>query len=386
MTNEYLVSPSPHLQAGEDIPAIMRGVSLALAPAFLWALYRFGYWAIVVTGLSVLSAVLTEALCQRLRGVPVTVDDWSAVVTGLLLAAVIPPNVPWHVPVLGAAFAVGVAKQCFGGLGANIWNPALLGRAFLQASFGAQINSGVWPMTRAESVWGAVSTSLRGSFQALSERAADVVTRATPLEELKRIVEPAVDAMGGPTAVLSAPVLPPAAGPWVQQGAVCVTWSRWLDAFLGNVPGSIGEVSALALLLGGLYLLARKIVSWETPVAFLGTAALLGWMLPARYLAASGATAHTGWFAGPGLYHVVTGGAMIGAFFMATDMVTTPIQRRGQLVFGAGCGLLTVLIRLYGGYPEGVCYSILLMNTLVPLIDRYTRARVFGVKKGGARP
>ncbi len=363
--HRYLVTTSPHIHAEQDVGVVMRWVCLALAPAYVWSVYRFGYWPLGVAAIAVAACVLTEAACQRLRRQTVTVNDWSAVVTGLLLAAVLPPNVAWYIPAVGGLVAIGVAKQAFGGLGANIWNPALLSRAFLQLSFGAQINSGRWPMTRGESVAQAATTSLRASFEALAERA-DVITQATPLEALMRVQE----AGGGAGAR--------AYGVAIRDGGLETSWQAVLDAFLGNIPGCIGEVSALALLAGAALLLARRIITWHIPVAYLGTLALLGWALPAPYAQAEGARAFTDWFTGPALYHLVAGGAVIGACFMATDMVTSPITRRGQLIFGVGCGLLTALIRIYGGYPEGVCYSILLMNMVVPLIDGWTRPRVLG--------
>lgn len=182
--NQYLVTTSPHIKSEEDVSTVMGTVAIALAPAFIFALYRFGYYALVVTGLAVLSAVVCEAICQRLRGQPVTVNDWSAVVTGLLLAAVIPPNVSWFVPVIGSVVAIGITKHCFGGLGSNIWNPALMGRAFLQAAFPTQINSGVWPAVSSDSMGDTVSTSIHGSFAELvtqsQQSGSDIITSATP--------------------------------------------------------------------------------------------------------------------------------------------------------------------------------------------------------------
>lgn len=369
MAQKVLVTPSPHLKSEEDVGAIMKAVCLALVPAYVFALYRFGWWSWAVAALAVAACVLTEILCQRLRRQPVTVDDGSAVVTGLLLAAVLPPNVAWFVPVVGGVVGVGVAKHAFGGLGSNIWNPALLGRAFLQAAFPGWISSGTWPATRGETFTGAVTTSLRGSFESLAERAAeagtDVVTGATPLERLATV---GVEAGEAPV--------------WVRDGVIRVAEGFRLDVFLGNIGGSLGEVSALALLFGVLYLLGRRIISWHIPLSYAATVALLTWALPAPYRAAGGATAYTHWFSGPWLLHLAAGGLVIGAGFMATDMVTSPMTKAGQLIFGVGCGLLTAVIRLYGGYPEGVCYSILLMNTVVPLIDAWCRPRAYGTGGG----
>ncbi|MBN1256906.1 MAG: RnfABCDGE type electron transport complex subunit D [Planctomycetes bacterium] len=371
MAKQFVITPSPHLKTKEDIGAIMRAVCLALAPAFIFALYRFGYWSIAVTAIAVVTAVVTEAICQRLRHVPYTVDDYSAVVTGLLLAAVLPPNVAWYVPFVGSIVAIGIAKHCFGGLGCNIWNPALMGRAFLQAAFPTEINSGTWPAAKGESLLTSIYTNINGSFDFLVESAkqvgADVITSATPLEQLTRVVD-----------VAGKVEIPGAI--YVQNGVIQVSNSQIFDVFMGNTFGCIGEISALALLLGGIYLLGKKIITWHIPFAYIATVALLGWILPAPYSNGE-ATAYTAWFTGPWLMHVVGGGLFIGAFFMATDMVTSPMSRLGKLLFGCGCGLLTIVIRIYGGYPEGVCYSILLMNTVVPMIDCWTRPRVYGTAK-----
>lgn len=350
----------------------MRDVCIALAPAFLFALYQFGYWSLVVTGLAVLAAVATEYICQRLRKVPVTVDDYSAVITGLLLAAVIPPNVSWYVPVIGSVVAIGIAKHCFGGLGSNIWNPALIGRAFLQAAYPTQINSGTWAAIKD----GKIATSILGSFDSLVEKAAagaDIITSATPLEQLAKVK--AAEALTSASYSASSA----ADSIWVSGGTIQVQEGLVWNVFLGNTFGCIGEVSALALLIGGIYLLLRKVISWHTPVFYIATVALLGWILPAPYVSGAGSEiSYTQWFTGPALLHIVSGGIFIGAIFMATDMVTSPISRKGQIIFGIGCGFLTIMIRLYAGYPEGVCYSILLMNTVVPIIDSYTKPRVFG--------
>ncbi|MHC4871615.1 MAG: RnfABCDGE type electron transport complex subunit D [Planctomycetota bacterium] len=358
--SNFIVSTSPHIKTKDDITSIMRDVCIALAPAFAFALYRFGFWSIAVTVIAVLAAVVTEYICQKLRKVTVTINDYSAVVTGLLLAAVIPPNVSWYIPVIGSVVAIGIAKHCFGGLGCNIWNPALIGRAFLQAAYPAQINSGTWPAIAG----GKVGESILGSFDSLVEKAktsADIVTSATPLEQLSKVKE---------TAEVSTV--------WVEGGVIKVTEGLTRDVFVGTTFGCIAEISALGLLIGGIYLFIKKIITWEIPASYIVSVALLTWILPAPYKTTAGETAYTAMFSGPWLLHIVGGGVFIGAFFMATDMVTTPVTRSGQIIFGLGCGFLTAVIRLYGGYPEGVCYSILLMNTVVPIIDSLTRPRVFG--------
>lgn len=375
-----LITPAPHIRAADDVASIMRTVALALAPAVVFALYRFGYWAWVITALAVLSCIATEAAIQSFRNQRVTVNDWSAIVTGLLLAAVLPPNVGWYIPVIGGVVSIGVAKHCFGGLGCNIWNPALIGRAFLQIAFPSQINMSAWPWVESP-----MTNIMTGSGTA------DVITSATPLQRLA--AAPLTDATDTITTATTrytagADASAIVKGITVQVDHLVVGWNEIINAFLGNVNGSIGEVSALALLIGGVYLLYKKIISWHIPAGYLLTVALLGWMLPTPVHGPGGViTGYTAWFTGPMLFHIFAGGVMIGALFMATDMVTSPMSRKGKLIFGVGCGFITIMIRLYSSaYPEGVCYSILLMNTLVPLIDSFTSPRVFGTHKKAAVP
>lgn len=310
-----LVSSSPHVWAGVSTARIMRDVLISLIPATVGAVYFFGLRAALVIATCMAAAVLTEWACQRLMGKPSTISDGSALVTGLLLAFNLPPAVPLWLPVVGAAFAIAVVKQAFGGLGRNFVNPALAARAFLLAAWPAEMTAWTSPF--------------------------DAVTTATPLAVLPR-----------PTgAPLVAGELP----------------SYW-DLFIGNVAGSLGETSALLLLVGAAYLLVRQIIDWRIPAGFLGTLALFTW--------AFGGT--EGLFSGDPLYHLLAGGAILGAFFMATDYVTGPITPRGRWIFAIGCGLITSLIRLWGGYPEGVSYSILIMNVAAPLIDRFTVPQPFG--------
>ena len=308
------VSSSPHLRSPEAVPGLMREVVLALLPALAASLYFFGMYSLLLVVVSVATALGTEAAWQKLTHRPLTTGDWSAVITGVLLAFNLPPRAPWWLAVVGSAFAVLIAKQLFGGLGHNFVNPALAGRAFLLAS------------------WPAAMTTWTAPFAAR--------TMATPLP----LLLPKGQELAG--------VAPP----------------HYLDLFLGSVPGCLGETSALALLAGGLYLIWRRIIDWRIPAFYLGTVAALGWVLGGPH----------GFFRGDPLYHLLAGGLMLGAFFMATDWVTTPVTRKGRVVFAIGCGVITVLIRVYGGYPEGVSYSILLMNLATPLIDRYTVPRQFG--------
>ncbi len=321
----FQVSPSPQLHGGESIARIMWAVMLSLLPALAASIYFFGWRALHIEVVAVVSAILTEALIQRLRGKPITVTDGSAAIAGLLLAYNLPVGVPLWLPAVGAAFGIAVGKQAFGGLGHNIFNPALVGRIFVMHSWLPMMTS-----------WSPPRTMLYAKVDAL--------TYATPLGAAKEGIVALVPSSSG---VFSA-----------------------MDMFWGNIGGCIGETSALALLIGGLFLLYRGYIRWETPVAFIGTVALLTWLLPAK----------TGAIALAPYYHILGGGLMLGAIFMATDMVTTPITGAGMLIFGLGCGLITAIIRLYGGFPEGVAYSILIMNAFTPLIDKLVKPRVFGNK------
>ncbi len=385
----FNVNNSPHIRHPDTTPKIMFCVCLALVPALLWSLVVFGWHALVPIVFCVAGCVVTEWLCQRWRGVPVTIDDGSAVVTGLLLAAVCPSNLPWWVALLGGVFAIAIGKQAFGGLGHNIWNPALLARAFLQASMPDRMLSGVWPhLSAAGKWWNILVYTLSGSFAEINsaikslpdavtnasmtkavspELGVDVITSATMLEAMHSpAAREVIDAAGNVT--------------YLVPKALTPTWSEVWLTWIGCEGGSLGEVSAILLLLGGLWLIRKKIVPWDIPFFYILTVAVLGFILPQPYKAGE-LVAYTSWFNGPWLTHIGAGGLMIGAFFMATDMVTGPLTKKGRIVFALGCGLMTIVIRLYGGYPEGVCYSILLMNTCVPLIDAFTRPRVFGTGK-----
>lgn len=289
----------------------MIDVLIALIPATICGVYFFGLSALVTILVSIAAAIGTEAFVQFLMKKKITVSDGSAAVTGLLLALTLPPLNPgdFYMPLLGSVFAIAIVKQCFGGLGYNFVNPALAARAFLMVS---------WPI--------AMTTSWI---------IPDAVSTATPLA----VLDPEV---GG-------------------------NLSPYVNLFLGNVGGSIGETSALALLIGAAYLLARNVINWRIPAVYIGVVALFTW-----------AGGPKGLFTGDALYHVLAGGLMLGAFYMATDYTTSPMTNKGRVIFAAGCGILTSVIRLWGGYPEGVCYAILIMNLAVPLIDRKFRPRVFG--------
>jgi electron transport complex protein RnfD len=319
-----LVGSSPHIHAPGDISTIMRDVIIALVPAFVASAVFFGLRAIALVATCVGTCVLGEWLCRRAMGRANTVRDLSAIVTGLLLAFNLPPTLPFWMAVIGSLFAIVVAKQVFGGLGYNPFNPALIGRAFLLVSF-----------TGAMTTWTATTPF-----------APDAITTATPLGLAK-------DALRAG--------LPP---PFAMDGT-----HIWRFA-LGDINGCLGETSAIAIVLGACYLLARKVITWHTPVAFLGTVAVYAAILRL----ASPATAM------PVNFHLLSGGLMLGACFMATDMVTSPSTHAGKVLFGIGCGILTMVIRTVktGAYPEGVSFSILIMNAFVPLINRATAHVVFG--------
>ncbi|MEO0079121.1 MAG: RnfABCDGE type electron transport complex subunit D [candidate division WOR-3 bacterium] len=344
-STQLLVTASPHIHSAVTVEKLMWAVVIALAPALAGSVYFFGIKALKIIILSTAAAVVFDGLGQRLMGRKVTVWDGSAAVTGLLLAANLPPDVPWWLPVIGAAFATIVAKQLFGGLGHNFINPALAGRAFLTASWPTLMTTR-WLAPRLGTVSGLGPAGLR--------LCTDAVTTATPLNVLKNGER------------LLAPGCEPA-----QLWQELQSWPVIKRLFLGNVGGSLGETSALLLLLGGILLIILRVIDWRIPVSYLVTVAILVLILPGpktaplQYL----------------LFHLFSGGLILGAFYMATDYVTSPLTHKGRLIFGLGCGTLTVLIRRWGGYPEGVCYSILLMNVATPLIDRLVRTRLFGRRK-----
>jgi electron transport complex protein RnfD len=360
--DRFLISSSPHFKRDEDTPTIMWRVNLALVPAGIWAVAWFGYRAFLVIFWCCLAALLTEMLCMRWRGVRVTrsegegagawlwryakatVGDGSALVTGLLLAYTLPPTLPWYVPVIGSVFAIGVCKHAFGGLGYNIWNPALMGRAFLLAGYAGVTVMSAWPALAADApvFVGDLDSSVQGT------------TEATTL------FDPKADDVDG----------------WREARAEQL--KSFPDLLVGRMSGCLGEVGFLWLMLGGIYLIWRGHVNWRVPAVYIGTVLLLGFVLPEKIKLTDDSTAFSGWFAGNPVHHLFGGGLVLGAFFMATDMVTSPVTNKGLVIFAVGCGLITAIIRLYGGYPEGVCYSIIIMNTAVPLIDRFTKPRIYG--------
>ena len=323
---KLIATSNPHIRSNETTQTIMRDVVVAMLPALVFACVRFGARALALTAVSVVACVFWEWLYRKLMKKHQTVGDLSAVVTGMLLAFVSPVTMPYWMAVVGAFFAIIIVKQLFGGIGKNFVNPALAGRAFLVGSYAGVMTTWVDPA--------ACKAPLMGST-------ADIVTAATPMAYLK------VGDMEG----------------LVSQYSVS-------DMFIGMCGGSMGEVSALALLVGGAYLIYRKVIGWQIPVAYIGTVAVLSFLFP-----------KTGSGIEFMLYSVFGGGLFLGAIFMATDYVTSPVTKKGQLIFGIGCGLFTVLIRYFGSYNEGVCYSIMVMNLLVPLIEKYTKPTRFGVVK-----
>ncbi len=347
-----LVSSAPHIRSGESIPKVMWSVVLALAPAAAYSVYLFGTPALVLIGVGVGSAVLAEVLIRLLLRKPLTALDGSAVITGLLLAMNLPPAAPGWMAAVGSVFAVIVVKQLFGGLGFNLFNPALAARALLMASWPVYMTT-AWHRFSGENVLSPASLNGAG----LPPAVYDTLTRATPLGLLRDGPRILADAGLG-----TEPLYQIVSSPGMMK-----------SLFMGNVGGCIGETSALLLLAGALFLLFRKIITWHIPAAYAGTVAVLA----AIYYFATGCPC---WRMMP-LFHLLSGGMVLGAFFMATDMVTSPVSRKGMLLFGAGCGIITFVIRLWGGYPEGVSYSILIMNALVPLIDRLTKPKVFGAKE-----
>jgi electron transport complex protein RnfD len=323
--NKLIVSPSPHAHARESVPGLMYGVIIGLLPALGVSVFYFGIGMVAVTSVSVLSCVLFEYLIQKfiLRVRPTHLDG-SAILTGLLLAFCLPANLPFWMVMIGALVAIGIAKMTFGGLGNNIFNPALVGRVFLFISFPVAMTS--WPEP--------------GQWLKYT----DALTGATPLGLMK-------EGLAMKTVGEIMPEVP-----------------SFLNLFLGKMMGSSGEVAAFALLIGMVYLLIRKIITWHIPISILGTVFIFTgilWLVnPER-------------FADP-LFHLLTGGLMLGAIFMATDYVTSPMTGRGMLIYGAGIGFVTVLIRVFGAYPEGVQFAILIFNGFTPLLNKYIKPRRFG--------
>ncbi|MDO4545230.1 MAG: RnfABCDGE type electron transport complex subunit D [Bacillota bacterium] len=322
MDNKYheklIVSSAPHMVGPISTTKIMGSVLIALVPAFIVGIYQFGYRAVLLTLVCVAACVLFEYLMNKIMKREQTVGDLSAVLTGVLLAFNLPAGLPYWIAIVGCFAAIVVVKQLFGGIGQNLVNPAVTARIFLFIAFATEMTT--WP-------------TARGAQDAAS--VIDATTSATPLGELS------------------------------LNGADAVSASNW-DLFIGNVGGCIGEVSALALLIGGIFLIATRVITPHIPVAFLATVFVCGFI----WGGIDGA-----------IFHLCAGGVMLGAFFCATDYVTSPTLPMGKIIFGIGCGLFTMLIRLFASYPEGVSFAILLMNILTPYIDRFCEGRLFPAPK-----
>ena len=336
---KLVITSSPHVHDTESVTKIMWIVNLTLLPAAVFSVINFGLPALVTMLLCIAGSAACEAAVQYWRKKEITVSDGSAVLTGLLLAMCLPAGVAWYIPLIASAAAIAIAKHTMGGLGHNIFNPAHIGRAFVMASYPVAMTT--WAVTRMGN-----NADFSGAVNKIASF--DVATGATPLGILKQQgYQALVDSFGGTSAMYKA-------------------------LLIGNTGGSLGETSAILLILGGLVLIIKKYIKWQVPVVMIGTVGLLTWAFGGKV------DGKMVLFTGDPVLHMLSGGLIIGAFFMATDMVTTPITIKGQIIFALGCGVITVLIRLYGGYPEGVCYSILLMNAVTPLIDRYVYPKKFG--------
>lgn len=366
--DELIVSSSPHLHCKQEIWKIMLWVVAALLPASGAAVYFFGLAAIKVMVLCIVFSVGFEMLWCRVEGKPVlgTVRDCSAIVTGLLLALNLSAGVPWWICLIGAFLAICLGKQVFGGLGYNPFNPALVARVGLLIAFPQQMTS--WVPTRQMLEKNVVQYyDFIGNIgqAAIRKGHLDGITCATPLGVVKTLANPTESG------------LTPRDAGMMKFFGLTNPEALW-NYFIGNVGGCMGETSALALLIGGLLLISLKLIKWQVPFAYIGTVAI--------FTGITNVVAPT--VTPEALFHVLTGGLLLGAFFMATDMVTSPMTTKGAVIFGIGCGLITSIVRIWGGYPEGVSFSILIMNALVPLIDRYARKTPFGynaIERGEAK-
>ena len=326
---KLIATSSPHIRAAENTKSIMLDVIIALCPALAFACFQFGFRALTLTAVSVIGCIVWEWLYRKLLKKPQSVGDLSAVVTGMLVAFVCPVQVGYWQVLIGDFFAIVLVKQLFGGIGKNFLNPALAARAFMLASWAGSMTT-----------WVAA-----GARPAVFGSNVDIVTAATPLSYMK--------------------------GDDIVTTFQTLTSQTFLtDMFVGRVGGSLGEVSALLLIVGGIYLMWRKVITWHIPVAYIGTVAVLTALFPRG-------NSPVEWM----LYNLFGGGLMLGAFFMATDYSSSPVSHKGQLIYGLGCGLFTVFIRYFGSYNEGVCYSIMVMNCFAALIDKNTKPSRFGVVK-----
>jgi electron transport complex protein RnfD len=326
MSKLLTISPSPHIHSGDSTQKIMYRVVYAMIPALLWSVFVFGLDALRVTLIAVVACLAFEYVIQKyLMKIKPVITDGSALVTGILLAFNVPSNIPWWIIVIGALASIGIGKLSFGGLGSNIFNPALVGRVFLLISFPVQMTS--WPVNNRSGIDAVTSATPLGIIK-------EGITNGTPISEISKSLPSTVEML------------------------------------FGEIGGSLGEISALLLILGGLYMLFTKVITWHIPVSIIVTVGLVAgifWLVnPEVYINPT--------------YHLLTGGLMLGAIFMATDMVSSPMNPKGQMIYGVGIGLITISIRLFGAYPEGISFAILIMNAFTPLINTYVKPKRFGGK------
>jgi Na+-translocating ferredoxin:NAD+ oxidoreductase subunit D len=326
MSNLLTISPSPHIHSGDSTQKIMYRVVYAMIPALLWSVFVFGLDALRVTLIAVVACLAFEYVIQKyLMKIKPMITDGSALVTGILLAFNVPSNIPWWIIVIGALASIGIGKLSFGGLGSNIFNPALVGRVFLLISFPVQMTS--WPVNNRSGIDAVTSATPLGIIK-------EGITNGTPISEISKSLPSTVEML------------------------------------FGEIGGSLGEISALLLILGGLYMLFTKVITWHIPVSIIVTVGFVAgifWLVnPEVYINPT--------------YHILTGGLMLGAIFMATDMVSSPMNPKGQIIYGVGIGLITISIRLFGAYPEGISFAILIMNAFTPLINTYVKPKRFGGK------
>ena len=355
LQKSIIISSSPHLLKHELTNNIMWIVSLCLMPATIFGIYAFRFHAAEIIIFSIIFSVLTEIFCLYLRKQPIiTINDGSAFLTGLLIGLNMPPSAPLYIPIFSSIFAIAIVKQAFGGLGNNWANPAIAARVFALFAWTKQMTTWSVPFT------------------------ADSITTATPLGAIK-------SALIDPSSIINSGINTSAnglfgyfkglfSGPLDLMNQHMGTNLTYFDLFIGNKGGCIGEISILLLLVGATYLIIRKIITLDIPLSYIITVSLIAWIFGGKQFG-------KGYFEGDFLFHILTGGLILGAFFMATDMVTTPLTKKGRIIFGTGCGICTMLIRMLGGLPEGVSLSILFMNMLTPTIDRYIKIKPMGFIK-----
>lgn len=346
MNKQLIVSSSPHAHSGTTTASIMWTVLLTLVPAAAYSIYLFGIPALTVLLATTIFCVIFEGITNFFMGKPISLKDGSAVLTGIILALTLPPGLPLWICGIGAFVSIVVAKSVFGGLGQNPFNPAMTGRVFLLIAFPAPLTRWLVPTGTGETLFNKSVTAFdaAGNLVGIGADNVDAITAATPLGLLS------------------------------EGGANAIAGIDTSSAFLmGQINGSLGETSAILLFAGGIFLMVRKIISWHIPVSFMAAVTVI-----------AGITnlIHPEQYAGV-LFHLFTGGVILGAWFMATDYVTSPMFSKGKLIFGAGCGILTMVIRLWAGYPEGVSFAVLLMNACVPIINTYTKPKKFGLQDLG---